>query len=60
MSQDKERDRIKQLEKELDVARMIIGILRAQVRCLGHVPVVVENEAIGKAEAQLRKSAMLQ
>ena len=50
-------ERIAELERQLDVAQMTVRLLRAQLRVLGHIPMVVETAEIGKAEYAFRAAA---
>ncbi len=49
---------IEQLRRDLDVQKMIVGLLRSQLRVLGHEPMVVENDAVGKQEMEMRRKAI--
>lgn len=46
---------IERLQRALRVERDIVGLLRAQLRVLGHIPMVVETEAIGQQELAMRR-----
>lgn len=50
-------DEIERLRKEDEANKDIIGMLRAQLRILGHIPCVVESDEVGKAEYKMRAAA---
>lgn len=51
-------DEIERLRREVRVERDIVGLLRAQLRVLGHIPMVVETEAIGQQELAMRRGTV--
>lgn len=51
-------DEIERLHQELKVESDIVGLLRAQLRVLGHIPMVVETEAVGRAELAMRRGTV--
>lgn len=45
------------LRIECDTKDLIVRLLRSQIRVLGHIPMIVEDEATGKAEYAFRSAA---
>lgn len=48
---------IETLRRKLEAQVNINGMLRAQIRMLGHIPCVVETKEIGDAEYKMRAAA---
>ena len=55
---DAAADEIERLNNAAEAQKDISGMLRAQLRMFGHIPCVVENEEVGKAERQMRAKTM--
>lgn len=52
-----EDEELNRLRKQADTDRLIIALLRSQLRVLGHIPTVVESEDIGRQELEMRMKA---
>lgn len=48
---------IKRLQKECETKDLCVRLLRSQLRVLGHIPMVVEDEATGAYEYAFRSAA---
>lgn len=51
-------DEIERLRRDVAVQKDIVGLLRAQLRVLGHVPMVVETDAIGRQEMAMMRGTI--
>lgn len=51
-------DEIERLRRELGVKTEIVKLLRAQLRVIGHAPMVVETEEIGWKELEMLSKSL--
>lgn len=51
-------DDIERLQRDVAVNNDIIGLLRAQLRVLGHVPMVVETDDVGRQELAMMRGTV--